>query len=294
MDMSNSTDAVKMVLAGTADCANPNPSWTLSLADQGGELYSVWSQCGENIFGFYVLEDSPLKGIPDFAGKTIASTNQSSNAIYDPVLNAAGVDPADVNWVYSTDQRQVMLQEGTIDVAYTWQGEWQLWYAQGIKGTFFSGADYDDRVMNSIVFTKEFCETNEDLLLRFLTSLVQGTYFMINNTEAAAAIIVDRFPAMGITAEQANTILQTIVRLRTPEYAKEAGILGYQSLEGWESWIEVCKEYDYIAKDSTIKAEDIVKNEYITKANELADFDAVAETAKNFDVSTVSWASLGK
>ena len=287
VEMAISQNAIKMVASGQADICIPNPAQLLTAQQADMDLVSVFQLNVNNIYGVAVRADSGIETWADLEGKTMAVPSSTSYTTMNPILISAGVDPSTVTYVPVADQRAAMLNSGEVDAAYTWQKEWQQWQAQGIDLKFLDANEVLENCGNSVCVTPEFLESNRDLLVRFLRAMSKGLYFAKCNPEAAAAIVVARFPSLGLTAEQAYPAIQGLVNITNDENTETNGY-GYYDMDRWQTCLEWAIQMEQVSEDNPIELTSFLTNELLEEVNNF-DRSEVEEDAANFDVTTIQW-----
>lgn len=276
-------DVCKMMVAGQVDLAIPAPAVIFPALTSGIDMYVVYQHDATNIFGFAVLEDSDIKDWKDLEGKSIV-TDGSWFLFSDPILETAGVDISTIEYVSAPDERSVMLAAGTVDAAFTWQKEWQLWDAQGIPLRYLDGEEVLQNSANGIVCQPDYYEANKEIIEGLGRALAKGTYFCEANPLAAAAITVGRWPTLGLTPEEAEPSIRALAVCSTPT----TGNYGEAELPRWEKALEWLAYYDMV--DATkIDLNKLLKTGELIGAFNDWDKAAVKKQAEEFDISSVNW-----
>lgn len=276
------TDITKMIAMGEVDMGGPSPAFSFSALAAGMELVSVFQTDVNNIFGLAVLEGSDIQEWKDLEGTTMAVNTATSYMTICPILIAAGVDPDKVELVVAGDQRSVMLAEGKVQSAYTWQKEWQNWKAQGIDCWYLNGEEVLKNVSNSMCVRPEYLAENQDVIERVGRAIAKGIYFCECNPLAAAAITVNRYPTLGLTAEEALPAISAIPSIATPDN----GQYGYGDPERWATNLEWAEYYETVEPGS-VDLSDFVNNGMLEAYNDWdrAEVEAIAES---IDISTIA------
>ncbi len=95
----STSDFIKLVASHHYNAAHPSVFLMALVKDQGLPVTMYFDNMNINIFGFAVKANSPIKSIKDFAGKKIAIAVVGWDAIWNPDLAAAGVDPKSVSYL---------------------------------------------------------------------------------------------------------------------------------------------------------------------------------------------------
>ena len=122
----------KFVDQKQADVGYPSPGILTSSVDTGMDVVMVYEMMVGQVFGFAVRQDSSIKSIKDFAGKTMSVWDVGWQVIIDPILVEAGVDPKSITYVAVGAQWGQAVSQGKADIALTWLGLGPQWDAVGL------------------------------------------------------------------------------------------------------------------------------------------------------------------
>src|SRR5699024_692992 len=140
IDESFGTTDVKMVSTKNAEFALPAPNFILMSIENELPIKAVFQNDWINIFGMAVLEDSDIETWEDMKGKTVALGDASWEDIINPVVIAAGLDPKkDLEYVVAGENRFQAVQEGEIDILFTWVGEITELQGRGFDFEYIDG-----------------------------------------------------------------------------------------------------------------------------------------------------------
>lgn len=155
------------------------------------------------------LAENPIASLADFAGRTIAMPNGTRPQV-DALLTAAGIDPAEVNYVpVGTDPG--ILAAGQVDGYYGWATN------QGVM-LKTRGVDIHIAYMNDlgvpgyagVLFaTDETLEAKSELLVRWLKAEIKGWQWHLDNPEEMAVLMVEKYGQRGLDleAQKAESLL---------------------------------------------------------------------------------------
>jgi len=278
------TDVIKMLVEGQVELAAPSPAVTFTGLAAGMELTSVFQDGYCNIFGVAVPTDSDIQTWADLTGKTVAANSATSYLTLQPMLEEGGADPDSVEYVVAGDQRSVLLAEGKVDAAYTWQKEWQNWAAQGLDIRYIDGEEVVHNCSNSLCCTPEYFENNKEVLARFGRALAKGYMFCKLNPLAAAAIVTAKYPSLGLTAEQALPSIEAGVLIAVPE----SNIVGGQEMERWQKCLDIAIGQEIVYEGDVDLNELLHANDLVDQYNSY-DMDELKELADNFDIDSIAW-----
>lgn len=242
------TTATQMLLSGECDLALPSTNTICASIEAGmKDLRVVYQGAVKNVFGFVTKADGPIKSWDDFANKSIVSW-AAGEPLSNPILLSAGVDPSTIQYVSAYDQRSAMLATDSVDAAFTWQGEWQVWEGTlGVDLTYWNGDDVLKNCSNPWICTKEYYENNKETIAKVGRAIAKGSYFCGANPEAAGAMTMTYMPNVDISVESAGKVAEGVYDLWTPE----DGIYGRCDREKWELSIYWLEQY------GTCRAENI-------------------------------------
>ena len=276
----------KYLAAGSADFAGSSPSVGLSTVDVGAtNIKAVMNQVSSNIFGFAYNKQSGIKDWKDLEGKKIAIVAESFPAIYNPILEAAGVDSSKVEYVVYGKAEYEALNSGEADAMGTWIPEYEMCKGLGYSDWgYLSGNDVLPQIANSIWVNTGFAEKNPDAVKGFVRAVEKAIYFCYKNPEAAADITFNAYPSIECTWEGAvgavNGNVQGMVGL--DETAQKAR-LDAHGIGSFDMDV-VSKTIDNLLAGGAIKtklnAADYYTNDYVDTTWDYAtvDEDAAAYT----------------
>ena len=235
---------LRMVALGHADFAWPSPNFVLAAIEEGLPVVSVSRSDAVNIFGFAMRTDSDIHTWEDMRGRSIALGDAAWLMIALPTLVAAGFDDPenDFEWVVAGDARYQVVNEGHADILFTWISEYYQLVGMGFDFRYLDGNEVLQVLANPLVTSRDIVENRPDLVTRFSRAKNRGLYFVLNNPEAAADIILNRFPAIDVSWDGAvgvahgrNAQAFGITDAQRQEIL-DLGI-GYQPREKWEEVI---------------------------------------------------------
>jgi len=283
---SDATATVKLVDQGQADMGYPSPGvFSLALA-QGIPLVSVWEMGGADVFDFAFRKGEAPADIKGLEGKTIVLGSAGWQSIADPMLKAAGVDISKVKYVdagWPTWGTAVMSGQG--DAALSWEGLRAQWKGQGLDFDYILGRNFSKLPANSFVIRKADFEdpAKRDLYVAYLKGWAAGLEFGRINPRAATQIVMEQFPGLSsqMTPAVATESMMQLANVYSGRW-DERGKWGYHILPSWQLFFDVSAEIGQIS--SPIKAEDVVKNDWVDDANKF-DANKVKADADGFALS---------
>lgn len=278
-EQSYGTSDVKLVASGRADVAYPSPPIQLTAHASDLPIISVYQVDVRNIFGFSVRENSGINSIADLKGKKISLGDAAWAVIADPILRHAGLDPTkDIEYVVAGESRAQMVNEGKLDAVLTWEKEYQLWDAEGIRLTYLSGEKVLDNCSNSIIVSLDTYKNKKDLIRGFVRAYAKGSYFTKLNPKAATEMVLERYPSLKVEFKDALKAIEGLVYIDHNEDTEKYGY-GYHSAERWKLNVEDALKGGLITKE--VPLEQIYTNDFVEAANDF-DHKAIEEDAKNY------------
>jgi NitT/TauT family transport system substrate-binding protein len=144
------------------------------------------------------LAKKPIKSLADFPGKTIALPNGVRPQVA-ALMTAGGLDPSAVNFVpVGTDPG--MLAAGQVDGYYGWATNQGVMLK--VKGVDIAVAYMNDLGVPGyagvLYATDETISTKEDLLIRWLKAEIKGWQWFLDNPDATAKLVVDKYGQRGL------------------------------------------------------------------------------------------------
>ena len=283
---SDATATVKLVDQNQADMGYPSPGvFSLALA-QGIPLVSVWEMGGADVFDFAFRKGEAPADIKGLEGKTIVLGSAGWQSITDPMLKAAGVDISKVKYVdagWPTWGTAVMQGQG--DTALSWEGLRAQWKGQGLDFDYILGRNFSKLPANSFVIRRADFEdpAKKDLYVNYLKGWAAGLEFGRINPRAATQIVMEQFP--GLSSQMTPTVAtESMMQLANVFSGRwdERGKWGYHIIPSWQSFFDVSAEIGQISE--AIKAEDVVKNDWVDGAN-MFDANKIKADADGFAIS---------
>ena len=187
-----SGDALKQILAGNGEVAFVGPEAIYFTVDQGGDAVGIYNIYPQSLFVIASWPETGIHSPADLRGKTIGVLSQASGSRYNvlTLLALAGLKEADVTLV-ATGPNPAPFLERKVDawssLATTTS---ELQRQQGLTFDFLYARDYLNLPTDVLATTRETYTRRQDLLLRFLRAVKQGTEYMIAKPAESAEIAV--------------------------------------------------------------------------------------------------------
>jgi NitT/TauT family transport system substrate-binding protein len=265
------TAVVKLVDQNQSDFGYPSPGvFSLGL-EQGMDLMSVFHVMAADVFDFAFRKGEAPADIKEIAGKTIVLGSAGWQAITNPMLSSAGVDPASVKYVEAGNWGQTLAQ-GQADAALSWEGLRAQWRGQGLDFDYLLGKNFSRFPANSYITRKSDMQdpAKKDLYTRYLRAWAMGFEFGHQNPRAATHIVMEQFPGLAtqMNPAVATESLMQMDALAHARWEERQGQWGHHIMASWQDYFDTIKSIGQVSM--TFKAEDVVSNELIPGAN---DFD---------------------
>jgi NitT/TauT family transport system substrate-binding protein len=277
----------KFVDQKQADVGYPSPGILTSSVDTGMDVVMVYEMMIDQVFGFAVRKDSPIKSIKDFPGKTMSVWDVGWQAIIDPILIEAGIDPKSITYVAVGAQWGQAVSQGKADIALMWKGQGPQWDSIGLGLRYFKGEDFSKMPANGYCARKSDLKdpAKKALLVKFLKGTSMGIHFARSNPRAAAQIVYSKFAAVReqMKPELALKSMQELHWGYTAGVRKGQGY-GWFEMNGWKTYLDIISKLGQTKRLLTL--EETVTNELIKEANAF-DHAKVERDAKNFKLNDV-------
>ena len=262
----------KYLAAGSADFSGTSPAVAISTVDVGADnITAVCNVVVNNIFGFAYNPDSGITDWADLKGKTIATLAESFPALFNPILMAAGVDPATVNYVVYGAAEYEALNSGEADAMGTWISEYYMCKGMGYDSWgYLNGNEVLPQIANSIWVNDKFAAAHPDIVKGFVRAITKACYFCYLNPEAAADITLQKYPEIDITWEGAvgavvGNVYGMIGATEADQKARvDAHEIGVYDMATVQQTIDNLFKGGVISKE--MKAADLYTNEYVDTA----------------------------
>lgn len=274
IEQSFGTTDGKMVATGQADFAVPGTSYVITQVANDLPIKAVLQYDAVNIWCMAFKKDSGIKTWADMKGKTVALGDASWELLIRPTLEAAGLDPdKDLEFIVAGENRFTMVQEGKIDLLFTWIGEVYQLIPQGFDFDFLYGEDVLKVCSNPVITSLDNIQNDPEMVEGFCRGLAKGMYFTYLNPEAGADISCKTFPSIQISWAGTKAVQEGRVAQMfgfTPEAnATLTEKIGYAFEDKWNLTMEwTVKTVDEVTE--AIPLDKVYTNQFIDAAN---DFD---------------------
>ena len=284
----STSDFIKLVASHHYNAAHPSVFLMGLMKDQGLPVKVYFDNMNINIFGFAVKQDSPIKDVKDLKGKKIAIAVVGWDAIWNPDLAAAGVDPKSVNWLVvglGPGPRLNAVHSGKVDAMVTWNGEFPVFNWQSKlsgKGTlrFLSGEKYFKTPANGWAAAEDRLSKDRDLLVRAARAQAKAMWFVKTNPTESAKIFHHYYPKIATHPGEAEDIAQDYNNtgfLKGPDGTLPSR-LGFNSAKRWQTLLDSMYENKLTKKH--LKATDMYTNAFIKEINNFNRSEVIAFAKK--------------
>lgn len=240
-------NSTKLLASGEFDIAYLAPTIVMAGVDAGMPIVDVMNVRSINIFGLAVRADSGITSIKEMEGKTLGYLQETDKCAYEPIFAAAGVDSSKVEQVLVGQSRSAMLEDGTIDIAFTWVTEAALWNkAFGV--TYFGGEEAGVLTeSNGWCANYEQIEKDKELLAACCRAILKARLFCQLNPDAAVDIMLQDVPSLA--ENRAGVYDLTKADAEIGDIASVGNEYGRHNAERWENNANIQKQYGFVSAD---------------------------------------------
>ena len=188
-------DAIRNLLAGTADIAFTDPGSFFAALDKGAKLRAIYNIYPQNVFNVVALKSSNIARPADLKGKTIGVYSLASGTRQNlqVLLHQVGLTEADVTVHVTGLLNFAPLMRGQVDATAATDTGLYVGLERGLKDfNVIEVKDYLNVPSDFFVVTEEGYQKRKYVLQRFLAAYRDSAAWMIANPEEAAKIAVTR------------------------------------------------------------------------------------------------------
>jgi len=286
IEQSFGTTDVKMVATGQAEFCVPGTSYVLTSVVNELPVKAVYQYDAVNIWVMAYLKDSGISTWDDMKGKTVALGDASWEALISPTLAAAGIDVAnELEFIVAGENRFVQVQEGKIDLLFSWLGEIYQLQGQGFDFDFLWGDEVIQTCGNPVVTSYDMIENNPEIVEGFIRGMAKGAYFVYVNPEAGADVSCARFPEIDVSWDAAigiqNGRVAQMFGVGDATNAKMLEKIGWHFEDKWRTTVDGSVG-SIEGLEADIDFDLIYTNEFIAAANDW-DRAEVEADANNYE-----------
>lgn len=205
-------DAIKNILAGSADIAFTDPGSLYFALDKGEKLRVIYNIYPQNVFNVVSLTDTKITKPEDLKGKKIGVYSLSSGTRQNLLLllHQAGLSEKDVTIVETGLLNFAPLMQGQVDATAATDTGLEIGREKGLSEVnVIEVKNYLNVPSDVYVVTEKTYQEKKDILISFLKGYQQSTQWMIENPQEAASLAVK----LAIDGKDATNNLK-IVNLR--------------------------------------------------------------------------------
>lgn len=271
----NSTTAMQAVLTGRADMVNMGPAAAIIARTKGAPIKAVYLNMRHNFQFPVVLDNSPVKSIADFKGKTIGVLSYGSQMvqIFKGMLSEAGVNPdKDVVFVETGSGAQAItaLAKGRVDIWGTWDSQIATAENMGLKLRRFTSPYAEKLNFGGAYFVRDDMVTKRPQVIeKVLRCVAMGSVTALANPEGALKVHWKVFPLTKPTGVDEDTAIRQglhIVETRGEFLKLEPGVKwGEIPISAVANMVAFMKATNVI--QTSPKLENLYTNQFIPAIN---------------------------
>jgi NitT/TauT family transport system substrate-binding protein len=281
-----SGDCTKLVATGEIPFALPSAEPVLVIRPQGADVKFFYTAYQNNIYGFAVPDDSPLKTVAELKGKKIGVIGMGSAGaiVARALITDAGMDATkDVSIVVAGEggQTAALLSAKQVDALSQFDTQYALVENAGVKLRYFDHPEIAKFPSNGFIALGDTLKAKRKQAIALAKGYAMGTAFAIANPEAAIRILWEVYPQTKATGKDEATAFKddaATLNARAKSWAYEkagAKRWGDNVTENYATYI------DWLLKNGVIKQKipvaDMVVNDLLDEINA---FDTAAIIAE--------------
>ena len=266
---------MQAVLSGQAQLVNMGSGTALTARAKGAPIKSVFLNIRKNFQFPVVLENSPIKSVADFKGKTIGVISYGAVLVNvtKAMIAEVGLDPAkDVTFIETGAGAQAVsaLTSGKVDIWGTWDSQIATAENMGVKLRKFTSPSAEKLDFGSAYFARDdYIKSNPQVLEKFLRCAVQGVQVVMANPEGAIRAHWQIYPASkpsglddATAMKQALHIVKTRLDYVKVEPGQKYGELAHQSAVAMIDFMRANKQIE-----GDLDPKDVYTNQFVAAAN---------------------------
>ena len=206
----NYIDMIKTVLDGHADFGESSGIDLIQARAQGAPLVAIATIYQRHPLSFSSLAEKKIARPQDLIGKTVQIA-PNDRLLFQALLTAQGIDPAQIKLVERTDFTSAPLIKGDADVIDAWvTNENVLLKLQGRAINTILPVDYGIEAYPNVIFTTEkMIAEHPDVVERFLRATLQGIQGAMDDPKSAAQL-TKQYDATLDLPEQTEAMFQAV------------------------------------------------------------------------------------
>jgi NitT/TauT family transport system substrate-binding protein len=276
----------KLVDADQSDMSYSSPGVFSFDLEAEVPLVSVFQMGAYDVFDFAFPKGAGITDLKQLEGKKVLIGDASWQGICDPEFAQVGADPSKIEYLVAGLSWQENLKAGQADAALSWEGLRAQWKSLGYEFDYLLGMDFSKFPANSFQIRKaDFEDANlADTYTRYLRGWAMGLEFGHLNPRAASQITMEARPQVKEAFSELAVAVESMMQLANVyrgDFANRQG-WGWADMSAWQLFFDTIKSIGQVTKD--IKAEDVIKNDYVAGANDF-DHEQVKADAAGFQLS---------
>lgn len=212
---------------------------------QSDDILSIYGILNTNTSGFLSRSDRDIKTPKDFEGKTYCGWgSEIETSLINTLVSSDGGDPSKVNII--TASSNLMSPDDQCDLIWAYEGWDKINLEQnGIDVNYIPFSDYGvDWYTPVIITSKEYAESNSDIVEKFITATQKGYQYAIDNPDESAQILLDSAPELN------EDLVVESQQFLSNYYQTKGQPLGYQDPQIWTDFI------DWLVENEIVESED--------------------------------------
>lgn len=276
----------KLVDADQSDMSYSSPGVFSFDLEAGVPLISAFQMGAYDVFDFAFPKGAGITDLKQLEGKKVLIGDASWQGICDPEIAQVGGDPSKVEYLVAGLSWQENLAQGQADAALSWEGLRAQWKSLGYDFDYLLGMDFSRFPANSFQIRRADFEDAglTETYTKYLRGWAMGLEFGYLNPRAATQIAMEARPTVKEAFPDRAVAVESMMQLANVyrgDFANREG-WGWADMSAWQLFFDTIKSIGQITKD--IKAEDVIKNDYVAGANDF-DHDKVKADADGFALS---------
>jgi len=245
------TSPIEEVVAGKADFGVTSADTLLLARAEGAPVIAIATIYQRSPVAFISLAEKNITRPQDLIGKTVVVHFAGTTGIvYQAMLTAEHIDPAQVNGVPRTDFSNEPLLSGQADVIDAFITNQPIHLArEGYDINAILPSDYGIDIYANIIFTREdLIANNPKLVERFLRATLQGMQSAVDDAESAASLAAARGTDLNLESETQS--MQRSLPLINPSGSRPGMMKG----EDWEATHQILLDQGVLSEPLDISA----------------------------------------
>lgn len=254
------TDGVQLVAAGELPFAVASGDQVVLARAQGLPVVYIAEWWQRFPVAIASLAETGIESPSDLAGRTVGVPELfgASYIGWQALLNAAGLDPSEVELQTIGYSQVPSLSEGRVEAAVVYANNEPVVLAQeGMSVNVIAVADYADIVANGLIASEKVIAERPELVRGFVRAFLHGIADTLADPDAAFEISTRYVEGLADNATLGRAVLEATL----PYW--QADRLGYSEAATWEQSQQVMRDAGLL--DETVPVEALFTNEFLTQ-----------------------------